>query len=138
MPISIRLPVGGDRPGVLDELQLNYQDSQFREAIKQNLKVMVLTMPGEYQHDIEYGVGVRKFLFEPYTLQVRETIRERILSQASRYMPYISIAKIDFGEGSIDENILNLRISYFIRDATVQQQFDVTITYGTEIEFAVS
>ena len=130
MPISIKFPpVTGNQIGDrLDPQTINWQDSETKEAIKQNLRVMILTNPGEYQHDIEYGVGIREYLFEPNTLQLKDDIRNRILDQARRYMTYISISNVEFEEDERNINYLGIKISYFIRETTVLQTFDLFIT----------
>lgn len=130
MPISIKFPlVGGIQVGNrLDPLTINWQDSDTKEAIKQNLRVMVLTNPGEYQHDINYGVGIRKYLFEPNTLALKEAIRNRVLDQARRYMPYISVSSVTFDESEQNINYLSIQISYYIRETTVLQTFDLFIS----------
>lgn len=126
MPISMKFPIG--HPEFLSSVEINYTDSETKEAIKQNLRVMVLTNPGEYQHDIEYGVGIRRFLFEPNTLGLKESIKNRILEQAIRYMTYITIADVTFDEDRMDINYLGIRISYHIRETRVLQQFDLFIS----------
>ena len=128
MPISMKFPVGFGKPGALNAIEMNYTDSESKEAIKQNLRVLLLTNPGEYQHDIEYGVGLRQFLFEMHSLDLKETIRSRILEQTSRYMPYISVSNVAFDEDSRDINYLGIQISYYIRETRVLQAFDLFIS----------
>ena len=42
----------------------SFIDSETAAAIKQNFKVMLLTNPGEYQNQIDYGVGIPRYLFD--------------------------------------------------------------------------
>ena len=56
--ITLKLPVALDE---LDGLKLV---KNFPELIEQNLKNLLLTMPGERIMDPTFGVGISTFLFE--------------------------------------------------------------------------
>ena len=87
------------------------------EVVKQNLKMLVLTSPGERVMMPLFGVGLYNYLFELNTMATRTSVDARIRSQAKRYMPFIKVEKIEFGseEGlNIDMNVLALVIKYSI------------------------
>mgnify|MGYP003129140395 FL=1 len=88
-----------------------------REVVAQNLKMLVLTSPGERIMEPLFGVGLYNFLFELNTEFTREEIREKILQQVARYMPFVRISEIGFSmsEGiEIDQGTLAVRIKYSI------------------------
>ena len=62
-----------------------------RQTTKQNLKCLVLTAQGERMMDPEFGVGIKKYLFENFTPVTVDRIRYNIKQQVSTYMPFISI-----------------------------------------------
>ena len=95
----------------------SFIDSETAAAIKQNFKVMLLTNPGEYQNQIDYGVGIPRYLFENITTEIKEQIRSRILSQAVRFMPYVSVSSVQFLEDNNIPNYLGIKIIYFIRES---------------------
>tara|TARA_R110002020_G_scaffold188465_2_gene387143 strand:- start:1646 stop:2047 length:402 start_codon:yes stop_codon:yes gene_type:complete len=64
------------------------------ELAKQNLKMLVLTNPGERVMIPEFGSGIRRLLFENPDGKLDSTIRSRIFQQVDRYMPYIKISGI--------------------------------------------
>jgi phage baseplate assembly protein W len=70
--------------------------TDFEELALQNLKMIVLTAPGERMMDPDFGVGVRNYLFSLNITQTYETIRHSILQQVQRYLPFITIHTIDF------------------------------------------
>jgi len=111
---------------------INWQDWQTKKAIKQNLRVLLLTNRGEYQNDFYYGVGIRKAIFEPNTPQLKDAIRESILDQTRRYMPYISVSNVTFDESDQSPNYLGIKISYFIKETTVLQTFAYYISHDTD------
>ena len=62
----------------------------------QNLKMVVLTSPGERIMDINFGVGMRKYLFEMNDDITYASIASKIRSQVSRYLSFVEILKIEF------------------------------------------
>ena len=66
-------------PLIVDDLDGHYGLTKtVREAVKQNFKNLILTSPGERVMDSNFGVGLRNFLFENFTIEVGENIRFRI------------------------------------------------------------
>jgi len=64
--------------------------------VQQNFKNLCLTAPGERVMDADFGVGLRRYLFEPFGPGVTESIRANIVRQAGIYMPFIDIIDIFF------------------------------------------
>jgi phage baseplate assembly protein W len=75
------------------------------EVVHQNLKMILLTSPGERIMDPNFGVGLRRYLFEPNNEQTHYKIKAKIISQASEYLPYVKIEKVDFAHEVNDRNI---------------------------------
>ena len=109
--ISVKLPftrTDDDGPFALNK--------SLADAVKQNFKGLVLTLPGERIMDTDFGVGLLGLLFENYTSEMQENIRSRIYSQTSRYMPFVEIRSINFGGiEEQDENKLIVGINYYIK-----------------------
>jgi len=89
-----------------------------REAIRQNMKMIVLTTPGERVMDPAFGVGLRRFLFRPLTSQTFEAIATAIRYQITKYMPYIKFRGIDIQTAdqdiSLGNNGIRISIGYAI------------------------
>ena len=90
-----------------------------RENIKQNVKFLLLTSPGEWPGKPEIGVGVRRFLFSNYPSSEILNIHKAIKDQFSRYMPFIEIYseivdKDENGQSFIDRNEIKLRVRYSV------------------------
>jgi phage baseplate assembly protein W len=105
-------------PLVLDPHDGPYRlTKNIKEVISQNLKMLILTSPGERIMEPNFGVGLYNFLFELNTQNTRSSIRARIKQQIKKYMPFIAPTKIQFGasEGmDIDKNSLSVFITYAI------------------------
>jgi phage baseplate assembly protein W len=61
------------------------------QVAAQNLRMVILTSPGERMMFPEFGVGIRRYLFEQNTTSTLGVIRSRIEQQVSTYLPYIRI-----------------------------------------------
>ena len=68
--------------------------TDFESLATQNLKMLVLTNPGERMMDPNFGVGLRKYLFELNIDKTYTDIQTKIIEQVSRYLPYIKIQKV--------------------------------------------
>ena len=85
-----------------------------QQEVKQNLKNLVLTSPGERVMDISFGVGIRSYLFQQNTETVKDQIQDDIFSQVGRYMPFVQISEIRFGEDPEIPEKLYIQIKYSI------------------------
>jgi phage baseplate assembly protein W len=68
----------------------------YLESSRQNLKNLLLTVPGERMMDPDFGVGMKTYLFEEHSPMTYGNILSKIISQVSIYMPFIDIQKVDF------------------------------------------
>jgi len=97
----------------------------FNTNAKQNLKMILLTEKGEKLTDIDFGCGLRRFLFEPADTISQEEIETEIEEQVRAYAPYIRINEVQVLS---EEEILRIKIDYFIEttNTTEQDIFEVT------------
>jgi len=103
-------------------------NTTYPEMVKQNMKNLILTIPGERMMDINFGVGLHRFLFEPQTEVVYDDISTRINKQVEKYMPYIQIQEIDFEvpeDKAADENFLSVSIIYEIVPLSVADRLSI-------------
>ena len=70
--------------------------TDFKTLAKQNLKMLILTDPGERMMNMDFGVGLRKRLFEPNVPNLYSAIEQDIRSQTKKYLPFIRIERIEF------------------------------------------
>ena len=71
-------------------------NTNFFELAKQNLKMLMLTIPGERIMDPDFGIGLKRYLFEHNTSDTYDKITEKILEQTGLYLPYIEINDIQY------------------------------------------
>lgn len=96
------------------------------ETAKQNLKMLVLTNPGERIMNSDFGVGLSRLLFQPDTQDLREQIEERISSQIRKYLNYINVQEINISPvGSNEENTIFINIKYSIPSLKVNDELNI-------------
>ena len=120
--ISPKLPLDRD---ATDGYSLN---KTYAEMVSQNLKMLVLTAPGERIMDPEYGIGIRNYLFEPNHELTYQEIETRIISQVNKYMPFIEVKTTMFGPDEIehgDPNLLKLQIKYLIKPLRIYDVVEI-------------
>ena len=104
---------------------------QIKDVVKQNLTMLLLTIPGERIMDPVFGVGLHTFLFEPNDTSVLMEIGSRLETQLRRYMPFLSLSDLYFGDGSgdpkTDLNTLHLQIVYYINPLSEEDVLSINI-----------
>tara|TARA_Y100000114_G_C11753446_1_gene325632 strand:- start:1056 stop:1424 length:369 start_codon:yes stop_codon:yes gene_type:complete len=99
----------------------------FSTLIKQNLKMLILTDPGERVMIPEFGVGIKSYLFENFTGETFTKIEADIRQQANIYLPVVSIQKILFDDSATEFNTLSVAIVYSIPALNVKDLLEFTI-----------
>ena len=118
--------------GVALPLERNSDDGymmirNIRKLIKQNLKMLILTNPGERIMVPEFGVGIKRYLFENYGQGTEGAINKKIREQVQIYLPVVSIVQISFGTADRDNNRLGVSIAYAIPEIGAKDLLEFTI-----------
>ena len=120
MPIGLDAKLPLQKSPVYGFYELN---KTIKENVKQKLKMLMLTSPGERIMVPEYGVGLRNFLFEN---DPEIGILERIQEQVTRFLPSISIDKLEVSKGGDQafaqighKNTLIVEITYIINGMNI-------------------
>lgn len=103
-----------------------YADWEATDAIKQNLKMLLLTRQGEYVMDQNYGVGLPEYLFELDTGIDIDALKSKIIFQASEYLPYMDIVSVEI-DLEPDRNMMNLRIEFSYNDEEILEVFELQV-----------
>ena len=109
-------------PGLEPKLPLFYDQAngpyfmitQTDEMIRQNLKNLFLTTPGEKIMNVNFGIGIKKFLFENKNAAFHANLEQTIQTQVNRYMPYIRIGAINVSQ---EDNVFSISMNYGIISA---------------------
>ena len=96
-------------------------------TVKQNIKNLVITAPGDRMMDVDFGVGIYSLLFENYDGHVKEQARARIIEQTKIYLPFIKIRSINFDDSKIDSNLLYVAINYYISPLNYSDVLNISL-----------
>jgi uncharacterized protein len=109
-------------------------NTTFEELAKQNLKMLVLTIPGERMMDPNFGVGLRRYLFEQNNENTYSQISSKIAQQVQRYLSFIRIDDIRFGipENNPDLFPNNLSVSILFTILPIQQSVALQINVNAD------
>lgn len=80
-------------PGVTPEGRLRW--SQGDPNVRESLRIILLTEPGERVMRPEFGCGLRRLLFEPNTPATRRMIQEEIRLAVTRWEPRVRLEGVD-------------------------------------------
>jgi phage baseplate assembly protein W len=99
-----------------------------KKNIKQNLKMLLLTNPGERVMDPNFGVGISRYLFEMMSDDVYSEIDSLIKEKVSIYMSYVNIQRVQFFEDVKRENKINMKILYSVPRISLNDSMTVNVT----------
>lgn len=74
----------------------------YTKMVQQNLKMLILTAPGERMMDPFFGVGLRNYLFSNKVQSTNHQIEAKIREQIAAYMPFVEIVEIKFSQNEND------------------------------------
>ena len=123
--------IGPKLPIMQDEQDGFALTKTMKENIQQNFKNLIFTAPGERCMDINFGVGLRHYLFENMNNLTFGKIETKIREQVNIYMPFIEVESVEFnnsdseGNEMMDRNMLSLSIAYKILPLNAQAILEV-------------
>lgn len=83
--LSFPLRIGADGRLVL---------SAGEDNVRESIRLILLTEPGERLMREAFGCGLRRFLFEPNTPTTRELIRRRVTQAIGRWEPRVAVEEV--------------------------------------------
>ena len=105
--------------------------TKYEKLVRQNFKNLMLTVPGERVMDLDFGVGLRRFLFELDDIGVQMDVESIISVQAEKYLPYVEIKDISFkslfNTPGLNNNALYIAITYEIKPLDKISTLELTL-----------
>ena len=119
--------LGAKLPITRDSINGFTMIGDIKTLIRQNLKMLILTNPGERVMIPDFGVGIQSYLFENFSNSVYYEIETKIKQQVSRYIPVVGISEITFIDSHPDANTLGVQITYSIPSLGLKDLLEFTI-----------
>jgi phage baseplate assembly protein W len=82
------------------------------ENIRESIRVILLTEPGERLQLPDFGGGAGRFLFEPNTVATRRRVQERIEDSLRRWEPRIAVESVRVEEDPDDPRAAIATVRY--------------------------
>jgi hypothetical protein len=120
--LAVALPLAQSPEDGAYGLHKNLED-----VAKQNLKMIILTSPGERVMDPQFGVGIRSFLFRQNTPTLTSEVRGRIESQITAYLPYVKILDLNINNDP-DNAFMFIKIKYAVPSANIVSDLVLPVT----------
>lgn len=107
-----RPPVGWPFLSVPQNGSLTYPSLE--ESIKQYIRVLLLTRPGEQLMRPQFGAGLAQFLHQPNTLEIRQQVQDNIMEALERWEKRIILDRVEVWEDDTPAG-LRIEIAYRIK-----------------------
>ena len=122
--LSVKLPL------TYNNIQGYAMNTNYLDLAKQNLKMVVLTEPGERVMIPTFGVGLKRRLFE--SRKNIESVKNEINTQVSKYLSYIQITNIDIFDSMEEEmsnydNSVSIAITFYVKNFGLSDTLNIKV-----------
>ncbi|WP_391529323.1 GPW/gp25 family protein [Photorhabdus akhurstii] len=100
------------------------------EHVRQSMKVLFLTEPGERIMREDYGCGLNDYMFENISDELMVHIQTRIEERVLRYEPRAEITEIQVNQKINLPNTLHIKVNYALRGSEISQQIEGILEIG--------
>ena len=120
VPIGYPLWMQPDENGELEYPNLD-------ASVRQSIRVILSTRPGEQLMRPEFGGGVENFLFESNTIVTRRRLRDTIQQALERWEKRIVLDRVDVLEVTDEPGQIRVEIWYRLKRTNAPQQFGLSL-----------
>jgi phage baseplate assembly protein W len=110
-------------------------NKDLKQVIQQNLKMLILTNPGERVMDINFGVGLKSLLFENRSNIEKERIYSVIIEKVNKYLPFINLTSINIADSeddfNINENAFHVSVTYYVPSLQSEDNINFILSQNT-------
>lgn len=108
-------------------------NSVTKEALSSNLILLLLTEKGERYYQPDYGLDIKKYIFEPKDGFTQSDIEEEIRETVKLYIPELTITGVKFFSGDdegddVGDNQINILVEFKYVDDVFSDTGSITIT----------
>jgi phage baseplate assembly protein W len=76
--------------------------SEGETNIREAIRIVLMTAPGERIRRSAFGAGLEEFLYEPNTTTTRRSIEDRITRAIAAWEPRVTLESVDVDENPVD------------------------------------
>ena len=113
LPISIQ---AGDTMGYFATTKTTM------DAVKNDVKLLLMTQRGERLMQPFLGMNIRRFLFEQITNDTAIEIENDIVDTFETWLPFVQLQNIEVDLGDQDKNQIKINVTFNVRNAPTELQ----------------
>jgi phage baseplate assembly protein W len=98
--------------------------------VRDSIRVILMTRPGEQLMRPRYGAGLQNFLDEGNTVTLRSQIQSAIMQSLQNYENRITVDAVDVDQVAGVQSQVQVQIHYRLLRTNVSQQIGVTMQVG--------
>lgn len=91
--------------------------SEDRDNVRESIRIILLTEPGERITQPQFGTGLHQFLFEVMDSRLEEMISREVIHSLNRWEERITDISVQAGFEQMEEGILKIEVSYRLADS---------------------
>ena len=117
--VGLDLPIGrqaGDQMGYFATTKTTM------DAIKNDIKLLLMTQRGERLFQPFLGMNIRRFLFEQITDDTAIEIENDIVDTFQTWLPFVQLQDINVDLGDQNKNQIKINITFNVRNAPTELQ----------------
>ena len=92
------------------------------DAVKNDIKLLLMTQRGERLFQPFLGMDIRRFLFEQITDDTGIEIENDIVDTFQTWLPFVELQDIRIDLGDQDRNTIKINVTFNIRNAPTELQ----------------
>ncbi|NHB91762.1 GPW/gp25 family protein [Photorhabdus cinerea] len=114
----------------IPEAQSGVKMAEGAEHVRQSMKILFLTEPGERIMREDYGCGLNDYMFENISDELIARIQTRIEERVLRYEPRAEVTEIQGSQRTDLPNTLHVQVTYALRGSEISQQIEGILEIG--------
>ena len=92
------------------------------DAVKNDIRLLLMTQRGERLFQPFLGMNIRRFLFEQITDDTAIQIENDIVDTFQTWLPFVELQNIEVDLGDQDRNTIKINVTFNIRNAPTELQ----------------
>jgi phage baseplate assembly protein W len=99
-------------------------------SVRESIRIILTTEPGERLNLPEFGARLRGFLFSPNTPATRRLVRDEIEGALRRWEPRVSLIGVTVDPDDIDERTAIATVRYSLVATRAADQLQLRVSLG--------
>lgn len=104
--------------------------SEGEDNVRDSIRVILLTEPGERLRRPGFGAGLARFLFEPNTVATRFSVQERIETALQQWEPRIRAESVTVEPDPNDPQAATATVTYRLVATQALERVSLTVQLG--------